>query len=61
MRWDSVHKMIATILEQEEAIRRVLRSDRKTASSSLTWQDKDVLESMNKVQTLIFDRYSLRR
>ena len=42
-------QMIVRILEQEEAIRRVLSSDRKTASLSLTWQDKDVLESMNKV------------
>ena len=48
-RWGSMNKMIARILEQEEAIRRVLSSDRKTASLSLTWQDKDVLESMNKV------------
>ena len=47
--WGSMNKMIARILEQEEAIRRVLSSDRKTASLSLTWQDKDVLESMNKV------------
>ncbi len=42
-------KMIARILEQEEAIRRVLCSDRKTASLNLTWQDKDVLQSMNQV------------
>ena len=42
-------KMIARILEQEEAIRRVLSSDRKTASLNLTWQDKDVLQSMNEV------------
>ena len=40
---------MARILEQEEAIRRVLSSDRKTASLSLTWQHKDVLESTNKV------------
>ena len=44
-RWGSMNKMIARILEQEEAIRRVLSSDRKTASLSLTWQDKDVLEN----------------
>ena len=48
-RWGSMNKMIARILEQEEAIRCVLSSDRKTASLSLTWQDKEVLESMNKV------------
>ena len=47
-KWGSMNKMIAKILEQEEAIRCVLSSDRKTASLSLTWQDKDVLESMNR-------------
>lgn len=41
--------MVARILEQEEAIRRVLSTDRKTASLNLTWQDKDVLQSMNQV------------
>ena len=42
-------KMVARILEQEEAIRRVLSMDRKSASLNLTWQDKDVLQSMNQV------------
>ena len=44
-----MNKMISRIIEQEEAIRHVLSSDRKTISFNLTWQDKDVLESMNKV------------
>ena len=44
-----MNKMISRILEQEEAIRRVLSSDRKTITFNLTWQDKDVLESMDKV------------
>ena len=48
-RWGSMNKIISRIIEQEEAIRRVLSSDRKTISFNLTWQDKDVLESMNKV------------
>ena len=42
-------KMGARILEQEEAIRRLLSMDRKSASLKLTWQDKDVLQSMNQV------------
>ena len=42
-------KMVARILEQEEAICRVLSMDRKRASLNLTWQDKDVLQSMNQV------------
>ena len=47
--WGSMGKMVARILEQEEAIRRVLSMDRKSASLNLTWQDKDVLQSMNQV------------
>ena len=37
------------ILEQEEAICHVLSMDRKSTSLNLTWQDKDVLQSMNQV------------
>ena len=44
-----MNKMISRILEQEEAIRRTLSSDRKTISLNLTWQDKDILESTDKV------------
>ena len=47
--WGSMNKMISRILEQEEAIRCALSSDRKTISLNLTWQDKDVLESMDNV------------
>ena len=42
-------KMVAIIHEQEETIRHVLSMDRKSASLNLTWQDKDVLQSMNQV------------
>ena len=48
-------KMVARILEQEEAIRRVLSMDRKSASLNLTWQDKDVLQSMNQVLSKLSD------
>ena len=48
-RLGSMNKMISRILEQEEAIRRTLSSDRKTISLNLTWQDKDILESTDKV------------
>ena len=47
-RWGSTHKMIARILEQERAIRRVLSEDRKVAHLVLTWQDIDVLTSIHK-------------
>ena len=33
----------------EEAVRRVLTSDRKTAHLTPTWQDIDVLKSINSV------------
>ena len=38
--------MIARVLEQEKAIRKVLSDDRKTAHLIPTWQDIDVLESI---------------
>ena len=44
-----MNKMVSRILEQEEAIRRVLSSDRKTARLIFTWQDIDVLKSIDKV------------
>lgn len=39
--------MVHRILEQEEAIRVVLSSDRKTSHLVPTWQDIDVLQSIN--------------
>ena len=41
--------MVARVLEQEKAIRQVLSSERKTAHLIPTWQDIDVLESVDKV------------
>ncbi len=39
--------MIDRMLEQRTAINRVLADDRK-ANVSITWQDEDVLQSLNK-------------
>ena len=44
--WGSTQKMIARVLEQEKAIHKVLSDDRKTAHLIPTWQDIDVLESI---------------
>ena len=38
--------MIKRIMEQQEPIRIVLASDRRTARLVPTWQDMDVLESV---------------
>lgn len=40
--------MIERLLEQEEAVRLVLSSDRKTSHLLLTWQDVEVLQSIDK-------------
>ncbi len=45
-RWGSLQQMIERVIEQEKALSQVLRADKKTRH--LTWQDMDVLESMNK-------------
>ena len=45
-RWRSVFDMIECIKEQQELIRMILASDRRTAHLVLTWQDIDVLESV---------------
>lgn len=47
-RWGSRQKMVARVLEQQKAIAQVLASDRKTRHLVPTWQDIDVLESMNE-------------
>lgn len=48
-RWGSRQAMIARILEQQKAIISVLSSDRKQRHHlSLSWQDIDVLEAVNK-------------
>ncbi|XP_044162142.1 E3 SUMO-protein ligase ZBED1-like [Bufo gargarizans] len=47
-RWASRQQMIQRLLEQENAISQVLKADWKTRHLVPTWQDIDVLESMNK-------------
>ena len=47
-RWGSQQKMVRRILEQENAIRQVLGADRKTTHLIPTWQDTDVLDSLDK-------------
>jgi len=48
-RWGSQQLMIARILEQESAIRQVLASDRRCSHLLPTWQDIEVLQSINDV------------
>lgn len=47
-RWGSMAKMVSRILEQEEGIRVVLSTDRKTTHLIPTWQDMDVIQSINQ-------------
>ena len=47
--------MVARVLEQEPAIRQVLSSDRKTAHLIPTWQDIEVLESLNEALSPLAD------
>ena len=42
-----MQKMISRILEQQHAIHQVLHDDRKYRHLVSTWQDIDVLESLN--------------
>lgn len=46
-RWGSTQLMIARVLEQQKALSEVLSSDRKTRHLSPSWQDIEVLESVN--------------
>ncbi|KAK0147407.1 Zinc finger BED domain-containing protein 1 [Merluccius polli] len=46
-RWGSRQKMIGRVLEQSKAVCQVLSEDRKTRHLVPTWQDTDVLESVN--------------
>ena len=46
-RWGSMQKMVSRILEQQKAIHRVLHDDRKYRHLVPTWQDVDVLESLD--------------
>ncbi|MBN3301994.1 ZBED1 protein, partial [Amia calva] len=47
-KWGSRQKMIEQILEQEKARARVLGSEKKTRHLVHSWQDIDLLESVNK-------------
>nr|XP_055053943.1 E3 SUMO-protein ligase ZBED1-like [Misgurnus anguillicaudatus] len=47
-RWGSRQAMISRVLEQHKAITQVLSSDRKLRHLTLSWQDIDVLEAINK-------------
>ena len=47
-RWGSMAQMVKRILEQEEAIRVTLSSDRKTSHLVPTWQDIEVLQAIDK-------------
>ena len=46
-------KMVSRILEQEEAIRVVLSTDRKTTHLVSIWQDVDVLQSIHQALSLL--------
>ena len=52
-RWGSMQLMIKRILEQKDAIKQVLRLDSKTRHLCLTWQDIDVLESIQNALGLL--------
>ena len=47
-RWESTGKMVERIREQQEAINFVLGNDQKASHLILNWQQKDVLESIDK-------------
>ena len=47
--------MVEWFLEQEKAVHQVLSNDRKTVPLIVTWQDIQVLESINKAIALIAD------
>ncbi|KAK7938916.1 hypothetical protein WMY93_002242 [Mugilogobius chulae] len=46
-RWGSRQRMIQRLLEQEKAIAQVLAADKTTRHLMLTWQDIEVLDSVN--------------
>lgn len=48
-RWGSMVKMVSRFLEQEDAIRTVLSADRKAAHLIPTWQDLEVLTTIDQV------------
>lgn len=53
-RWGSMQAMVERVIEQEKALSQVLRADKKTRHLVPTWQDMDVLESMNKASQGVY-------
>ena len=53
-RWGSRHKMIKRILEQNQAISQVLGTDRDARKFIPSWQDLDVMESIEVVLGPLF-------
>lgn len=47
-RWGLRQAMIERVLEQQKAIAQVLSNDRKVRHLTPSWQDMDVLQSINK-------------
>ena len=47
--------MVGRVLEQEKAVCQVFSNDRKTAHLIATWQNIEVLESVNKALTPLTD------
>lgn len=54
-RWGSTQKMIARVLEQQNALSKVLSADRKVRHLLPTWQDLEILESVNKALSPLQD------
>ena len=52
-RWGSMAQMVKRILEQEGAIRLTLSSDRKTSDLVPTWQDIEVLQTIDKALSFL--------
>ena len=59
-RWGSMAKMVSRILQQEEAIRVVLSIDRKVSHLVPTWQDIDVLTSIDHALSRISSLTDMR-
>ena len=54
-RWGSRQKMVARVLEQQKAIIDVLSADKNNRHLIPTWQDIDILESMNAALTPLLE------
>ncbi len=55
IRWGSTQKMITRVLEQQSALSKVLSTDRKVRHLLPSWQDLEVLESVNKALSPLQD------